>query len=333
MRLIDLHMNWLLQYATESVVFDPALYPSIKPRLPQLAAYLQTCRAAIVSCHRAPEDWARQNEPWKALGELITRLEAEFSGRLLIDFDDFARFQDDRDSLTWGMIGVEGFDFLVRSSQDLKHLSALFDRGVRVFQPVSLENNALGGSLAEGDHRGLTDVGFAFLEKLLEVSTEGPRPILDITGLSLAATSDALAWFEADSTRSKRVLIAQTHGVVADPVLASVSSARRDNLTRLRALGGFVGLSIAPPFVSSPGQLEQMIHTMASIPFEGRVGFEGIAIGTGFLELPETLNGLANADEVVAWFQKAFDRAVAKDLLHDNALMLIAQAVGSRTIA
>ena len=71
MRLIDLHVDWLLQYAGETVVFDPALYPGIEARWGQAEGYLQTTRAAVVSCYRKAEDWAGQADPWSALGQLI----------------------------------------------------------------------------------------------------------------------------------------------------------------------------------------------------------------------------------------------------------------------
>ena len=88
MRLIDLHCNWLWQYATETTLFDPAVYPEVAGRLKQLDGYLLGTAATVLSCSRKPEDWAREADPWHSLGELITRYEAEFTGRLLIGPDD-----------------------------------------------------------------------------------------------------------------------------------------------------------------------------------------------------------------------------------------------------
>src|SRR4051794_29416527 len=103
MRLIDLHTDWLLQYAPETTVFDPALYPRIPQRLPQAEGYLSGTSAAVLSCYRNADDWSRQPEPWQALGSLIARAEAEFSGRLLCGPADVARWDDDLDGLCWGM--------------------------------------------------------------------------------------------------------------------------------------------------------------------------------------------------------------------------------------
>ena len=330
MRLIDLHVDWLLQYAPETVVFDPSLYQGVGGRLTQVEGYLQATRAAILACFRQADDWAGQADPWDALGQLITRLEAEFSGRLLIGPDDFDRWQDDRDGLAWGLIGVEGFDALIRSTDDLARLPRLFDRGVRLFQPVYNATSLLGGSSTLGDERGLTDLGRAFLDTLAGISPEGagPRPLLDLAHLNPSAMSDALAWFEADPARPRRLIPVYSHGA---PVHANYSKPRAltiDNLARLRALGGFVGLGVSPPFFQSPEQVKAAIEVVASHPFEGRIGFEGIAIGTDFLGVDRTLTGLGNADEVVAWVQSNFDRPTAKALIHDNARALIARATG-----
>src|SRR3954449_2799317 len=135
-RLVDLHADWLLQYAPETTLFDPALYATVPQRLGQAEGYLGGTWAAIVSCFREAEDWARQADPWAALGQLITRIEAEFAGRLLIGADDHRRWQDDPRGLCWGVIGVEGFDATVRTAGDLDGLPRLFERGVRLFQPV-----------------------------------------------------------------------------------------------------------------------------------------------------------------------------------------------------
>ena len=124
----------------------------------------------------------RAIRPLVGLASLLTRIEAEFAGRLLIGPEDLARWRDDPDGLTWGLIGVEGFDSLVRTPDDLNRLSALFNRGVRLFQPVYGPANGLGGSSAAGDDRGLTDLGGEFVEALLDLNPEslGPRPILDL---------------------------------------------------------------------------------------------------------------------------------------------------------
>lgn len=330
-RLIDLHTDWILQYAQETTVFDPALYPGVTARLGQAEGYLQGTWIAILSCYRKTEDWANQADPWAALGELLTRIEAEFSGRLLIGPDDLARCLDDPEGLCWALIGVEGFDALVREPGDLARLAPLFERGVRLFQPVYTATSVLAGSSAPGDDRGLTDLGRAFLETLVTLGTEpsGPRPLFDLAHLNPRAAAEALAWFEADPRRATRLIPVYSHGALRHDGYDSPRALTLENLTRLRALGGVVGFSVGPPFYDRADQLKTDIETAASIPFLGRSGFDGIAIGTDFLGVDQTLAGMGNVTEVVAWLTATFDTATATALIQGNARALVNRVVGA----
>ena len=334
-RLIDLHVDWLLQYAPDSSCFDPTLYPGVKARLSQASGYLQTTRAAVLSCYRADSEWAARSDPWLALVELIARLEAEFSGRLLIGPDDFDRWEDDKNGMTWGVIGVEGFDTLIRSTDDLPRLKTLFDRGVRLFQPVYGAGSMLGGSSVAGDDRGLTELGRGFLETLLAAVPEGdgPRPLLDLAHFNPQASSEVLGWFEADPDRSARLLPIYSHGAPAHEGYQSPRALPVDHLRRLRALGGFVGISVSPPFFRSPDEVQAAIKSVAAVPFQGRAGFEGIGIGTDFLGVDQTLPKLGDAGEVVEWVLSRFDKPSANALLHDNARKLLARVAGALNLS
>jgi membrane dipeptidase len=330
LRLIDLHTDWLLQYAPETTVFDPALYPHIPERLAQAEAYLQTTWVAVLACFRSADDWARQADPWRALGSLITRIEAEFPGRLLLCPADLTRWRADPDSLCWGVIGIEGFDALVRTAADLDRLPALFERGVRLFQPVYDRTSLLGGSARPDDTRGLTDLGRAFLETLtaLAPGTDGPRPIVDLAHLNPRSASDVLAWFEADPDRARRVIPVYSHGALVHEAFATPRAITRPNLERLRALGGVIGFCVGPPFYPSAEALKASIEEAASLPFQGRPGYEGIAIGTDFLGVNQTLPGLASAPEVVGWVLEAFAPEAAATLLQSNGMQLFERAAG-----
>lgn len=332
MRLVDLHTDWILQYAPETTVFDPALYPGVPGRLSQAEGYLQGTGIAVLSCYRKAEDWARQADPWGALGDLIARIEAEFCGRLLIGPDDLARCLDDAEGLCWGVIGVEGFDSLVREPADLERLPVLFERGVRVFQPSYLATGALAGSSAPGDDRGLTDLGRSFLEALADLGGEsaGPRPLLDLAHLNPKAAAEVLAWFEADDDRPSRVIPVYSHGALRHEGFDSPRAITLENLGRLRELGGVIGFSVGPPFYTTADQLRAGIETAATLPIRGRAGFEGIAIGTDFLGVDQRLPGLGNVPDVVAWISASFDPAAASAIVRGNAFALIERALGAR---
>lgn len=328
--MIDLHCDWLLQYVPEATCFDPAHYSDVRARLGQSEGYLQTTRAAVLACYRSEEDWASQADPWRALGDLITRIEAEFPGRLLIGPADFARWEAEPDSLAWAMIGIEGFDATIRMPADLDRLPALFDRGIRLFQPVYSPTSVLAGSAGEGDDRGLTDLGRAFLQTLVDLDLEpaGPRPLLDLAHLNPIAAADVLSWFEADSDRCDRLLPLYSHGALRHDGCTRPRAITPENLARLRALGGMMGFSVSPPFYHSAEQLRQGIETAAALPFRGCAGYEGIAIGTDFLGVSRTLPGLSNAPELGAWIRSTFDAHAARMLLHDNARGMLRRAVG-----
>lgn len=327
-RLIDLHCDWLLQYASETTVFDPALYVGTERRIGQSVGYLQGTSAAVFSCHRRAEDWKRQPDPWDALSALITRIEAEFPGRLLIGPFDFARWKDDPEGLCWGIVGVEGFDFLIRESNDLDNLPKLFDRGVRVFQPVHSSDNRLAGSSQVGDERGLTALGSAFLQKLVEIPG-GPRPSLDLAHMNPVALSEVLDWYEADTLRSERLIPIYSHGALAHEGYDSPRALRRESLVRLRALGGVIGFSVGPPFFESVEALKAGIEAAASLPFRRRMGFEGIAIGTDFLGVDATLPGMGTIDDVVAGLAKTFAPDAAEAVIRGNSVELIKRLTGS----
>jgi membrane dipeptidase len=329
-RLIDLHTDWLLQYAPETTLFESSVYPNVPGRLYQAEGYLQTTSAAVLACYRSADDWARQGDPWSALGSLITRIEAEFPGRLLRDSDDLVRWQADPEGLCWGLIGVEGFDALVRTPADLDRVEALFERGVRLFQPVYSATSLLGGCAWPEDDRGLTDLGRAFLETLAGVGANpnGPRPMLDLAHLNPRTASDVLMWFEADISRTRQVIPVYSHGALVHADFAKPRAITVENLTRLRSIGGWIGFCVGPPFYASSESLRLSIVQAASLPFLGRPGYEGIAIGTDFLGVNETLPGLSNASAVVEWCRKCFKPGTAASLIQGNAMLLIQRVLG-----
>ena len=331
LRLIDLHCDWLLQYASEITTFDRALYQGAEKRLGQAEGYLNGTRAAVFSCFRRDAEWKTLAKPWSALDALIARIEAEFSGRLLIGPEDHSRWADDPDGLCWGIIGVEGFDHLVVGPEDLQHLGRLFDRGVRLFQPIYGRSSQLGGSSEQGDDRGLTDLGKRFVEELcgLGSNPDGPRPILDLAHCNPRTMSDVLGLLENDASKLDRIGLTYSHGAIDHEGCATPRALSLDNLKRLRGLGGYVGLSVGPPFYASKEALKAGIETVVDIPFRGQTGYNGIAIGTDFLGVDQTLDGLANVPEVVEWIDANFPRSDAERLIAKNGETLIGQMVGA----
>ena len=327
MRLIDLHCNWARQYAAESRQYDASFYPDVAPKAGQVDGYLMGTSLAFLGCGRAEGDWKAQAAPWTSIATMIDRYEAEFAGRLIANLDDYDRWRADADEgLCWGLLGVAGFDRLIREPADLDHLPPLFERGVRVYQPVETADGLLGGSRDEGDARGLGDLGRAFLDRLLELAPPagkpGPRPILDLAHMNAATCADVLAWFEADATRATRVPPVHSHG--GFEVLGP------DFPARFRALGGVVGLSVGLPAVDSAATLRSRIEALAAVPCRGQAGYEGIGIGTDYLELDSTAAEFSEVEKVAERISKSFSPGVAAMIGFQNARRLIEAAAGAR---
>ncbi len=332
-RLIDVHCNWLRQYAPEITTFGPPANGESPERLKPLGGYMTATAAAVLGCGYAPAEWARDSDPWRSLGELIARYEAEFCGRLLISPVDLNRWRSEPpDGLTWGMLGVSGLDYLVRDEADLKRLAELFQRGVRVFQLVETSNNQLAGSAEPGDDRGLTELGRACVSQIAGLALDENRegiPILDLAHLNPLSMGQVIELVE-DAVRKHTLLLMYSHGAVAHAGFDGPRAIDVQNLSRLRALGGLMGLTPGLPFHQSSDDLKSSIDQIAAIPFEGRLGYEGIAIGSDFLDpdLEGTLPDLGDAPAIVEWVSRTFDDTTAGLLLEANARRLPAGAVG-----
>jgi membrane dipeptidase len=333
MRLIDLHCNWALQYAGETCHYDAAAYEDVRTRLDQLEGYLTGTGIAVLTCGRQSGDWARQPDAWKTLGEMIARYEAEFSGRLLIGPDDVARWHvEPPDGIAWGVLGIEGFDLLVRQPGDLDRLPGLYKRGVRVFQLVETEASALGGAAVPGDLRGLTELGRAFLDRLdgisREVGPSAPRLVVDLADLNSRTTDEVLAWFESDLSRLDRLLLVRSHGTIKTPRRTIVTGLEAKNLERFRVLGGVVGLSPGLPYFDSPEDFRDAVESIAAVPFRGNAGYMGIGIGTDFLNLKQSLPHLENVSRLTEWLVAEFAADIAARLISASILQLLLRAAG-----
>ena len=333
MRLIDLHCNWALQYVGETCHYDAAAYADVLTRLDQVEGYLTGTGITVLTCGRRAGDWAEQPDAWKSLGEMIARYEAEFSGRLLTGPGDATRWNaEPPDFIGWGILGIEGFDALVRQPDDLDRLPELFRRGIRVFQLVETEASVLGGAAVAGDDRGLTELGQAFLDRLEQLSRScgpsGPCPVVDLADLNSQATAEVLTWFESDRMRLHGLRLVRSHGTIATPRRPVMTGLSAENLQRFRALGGVVGLSPGLPYFDSPEEFREGIEAIAAVPFRGLAGYWGIGIGTDFLNLQGTLPHLENAARLTEWLAASFPWFITARLIRANIRPLLLRAVG-----
>jgi microsomal dipeptidase-like Zn-dependent dipeptidase len=209
-------------------------------------------------------------------------------------------------------------------------LPGLFKRGVRVIRLVETADNRLAGSAESGDDRGLTALGRSCLREIASLSTNDPndgRPIVDIAHLNPRSMSDVLEAVDV-SAPEHRVLLMYSHGAVVHSGFDGPRAIDLQNLARLRAGGGLIGLTPGSPFYQSPDELKSDINQAAAIPFEGRAGFGGIAIGSDFLNLHSTLPELGNASAIVEWLLRSLDWEAARLLIAANARRFMAKALG-----
>ena len=322
-RLFDLRCDWLWQYASETTIFDGALYGEIPERLARLSGYLQGTSFAVLNCGRKPEDWRRQGDPWNSLTALLAIVEAEFSGRIWCNSDDIARWRrEPAEGLCWGIVAVAGLDFLVRSEADLDRLASLFGRGVRVFRLIETAANALAGSTTQGDDRGLSDLGRAVLGRLGDVAKDadaGARPSLDLAGLNARSTTEVLDWVEHQSADTPALLLMHSQAAAHPRCPDASRHLTIANLARLRGFGGLVGLAPDASIFDGTDEFKQAIEAIAAVPFLGRQGYEGIAVSADFLGLDLVLQEMPDAGRIVSEMRRIFPAEIAKSLLSDNA--------------
>jgi hypothetical protein len=273
-RLVDLGITWLDQYRRDLGLDGP------EPAMDRLEGYLGATRLAFLR--------VRGDGP-RPLDDQLTRLEAEFCGRLILGPEDWQRFEAepaDR-ALTWGVMVVEG-------ACEAGSLESLFERGVRVWRESD-------GSV---------------LQRLetIAASSAGPRPAMDLAGMDRKAMGAALGWFEA---APRRVLPLFVGGVeAADP----------SHLERLRALGGTIALRVGDH--KSADALAQSIERLAAISGKGPGAdpFAGLGLATNFLQDGSIATELAPADRLIEWARARFGPG-AGWLVHETGLDLIREMV------
>lgn len=316
----------MFQYVGETTQNEPADYPPIAPRLGQISGYLNSVSAAIIPADRSAADWARQDDPWAALGLSIARVEAEFPGRILADREDWDRWRDDPDGLTWAVLGVGGCNVWIQQTGDLERLPGLVHRGVRLFRLISRPGGPMGGTGAEGDDRGLTSLGRDFCNALEDALSDRGAVLIDLAAMSRQCRNDVLAWLESDGSRGERVV------PIASPVSIDPDqpgSLDLDGLRRIRAIGGIVGLGAGPPDHDTTEKLQAALERAAEVPFRGEPGPQGIGIATSFLGRDQTAPGLATAEAITRWLTATFGEERSSAWIRGNGEALIARICGA----
>lgn len=317
MRLVDMAVEWLDQYAGESTVFEAGARPESRNRLGQVEGYLSATATAVVWF--GPDPGGRP-DPWATAGDLMTRVEAEFSGRLLTGPEDLDRLDAEPEGgLTWAVAGLRGVTALLRAEEDLPRLGRLCERGARAFR---LEGRVERPPSAEDD-RPLSEDERSALGALASLRVENLAgrwsPMVDLAGLTPRAAGEAIAMIE-------------TSGAPLVPIVSlggsgggTIAGLRPEDFDRLRALGGFVGLGIGRAFHPDAEALGRAIEAIS-----GRGGLGGAGIGTGYLGVEGPIEGLGTAGDLLEWLAGRFDAGTAVGLASGAAREGIGRAVSGR---
>jgi hypothetical protein len=300
-RLIDLAVEWPLQYAGESTAIDAEDYPGVGQRLGQVDGYLSTALAAIVWIGPAPGD---RPDPWGELSRLMAGVEAEFSGRILADAADLDRFDaEEDDTMTWVVVGLRGAGSFLLADDARDRLAALIDRGVRAMRLAGVVDRP--ADLSED--RGLTDLERSAITTLFSASCGRPL-LLDLAGLPPTAAGEVIGRLETGEG-GKLVPIVSLGG--------SMGGLCPDDLSRVQALGGVVGVCPARTFFPDAEAFGNALDEAG-----GQLGGDrnALAIGTGFLGIGEPIDGLGNAPDLLDWLSSRFEPGVARALAGGNAL-------------
>src|SRR5262249_39023068 len=159
-----------------------------------------------------------------------------------------------------------------------------------------------------------------------------PRPIVDLAGLNPRSMSEVITLI-FEGNLAARPLLVYSHGALCHDGFATPRALSHDNLVALRACGGVIALTPGPPWHRTPIEFRLAFEAAAALAFEGRIGFEGLAVGTDFLGIEETLPPLRSATQLQKWLKRRFDRDTAAMLIAANGRHVLVRAAGGDDIA
>jgi membrane dipeptidase len=140
--------------------------------------------------------------------------------------------------------------------------------------------------------------------------------------------ADTLRWFDENPAQGGGMLLVVSHGTFGYRELVEDSSPDSRNLRAIRSRGGVIGLTPGLPGCETADELKQLVAAIAAIPFDGRPGYEGIAIGGDLLGPEQTAPGLASARDITRSLGRILEPDAAAAIAHGNARNLLVQSAG-----
>lgn len=205
-------------------------------------------------------------------------------------------------------LSVEGAELLECSPE---RLEAAWHRGVRAVTLTWNFENALSGSNAEGQDKGLTPLGVQFVRRCQEIGV-----LVDVSHLSDPGFWDVMA-------------------IAEKPVVATHSNARAlcrhsrnltdDMFLALKGTGGVAGLNLYAEFVGGRPDMNGLICHLEH--FLALSGEKHVAFGAdldGCDRLPEGICGIEDMEKLYGALQKRnFSEALIHDLFYNNLMRVV----------
>lgn len=312
-RLVDLHVAWLRQYAGETELFEPSVAERVRPGIGQVEGYLGGTGAAIVWISLDEVNRTRFPNARNALAEQIARIEAEFSGRLLANRDDHARWRMDDGGLCWAVPGIQGLSALPDEGVGLAGLEPFVERGVRAFGWAANPRDSV-----EDAHPRL----IRLCEWLADQgAVHGMRPLLDLSGADAAADL-VLSWLEANPGRVVPII---SRAGLDDLGPGGVVSIEGGRLARIAARGGVVGFVPSQPWFQTEQEMRTAIeHASQSLRSQAG-GNETVGLASSYLDNEAVLPGLETVEALTNWAGQSFDEATGTALVAGSGRRLIAR--------
>lgn len=196
------------------------------------------------------------------------------------------------------LLSIEGADLLECNPE---HIELANDWGVKLINPTWNCANVLSGSHCQDSHRGLSDVGRAFVKQ-----AEQANILMDVSHLSEKGFWDLM-------------------DITSRPVVASHSNSRSvyehsrgltdDQFRAICQTGGVAGLNFYTHFVGENPTMDQLIRHLEHFLELG--GEKHIAIGGDLDGCDEVVEGISGIQDVSKLWKALYDRGYSQTLLDD----------------
>ena len=258
--------------------------------------------------------WDASEAPKQGMFALANEMYELFCREVQLNSDKIIHCRDSKDVLKYAdsgkvcaLLSIEGADLLNCDPDRIETAQAW---GVKLINPTWNCANILSGSHGQESHRGLSDIGRAFVKQ-----AEQSGILMDVSHLSEKGFWDLM-------------------NVTSKPVVASHSNSRAvynhsrsltdDQFKAICQTGGVVGLNFYSHFVGEQPTIDMLIRHLEHFLELG--GEKHVALGGDLDGCDETVEGICGVQDVpklwLALKNKGYSKTLLDDLFWNNWLRL-----------